>query len=447
LVASSCLALLVMETRMNRSSFLRIGVKPLLAALSGWLFFGSVVQGQTGGVASYATLGNPTTAIATLDGRYVFISVTNVGGPNFTGPDSVANARHDVVSGLQIFRNADGALKPYRFVPLGTPSANGLTLLPGDKPIVVGVGDAGVAFVNVHDAIHGKATPYFAGQGNGAGTFDVVVSPDGMYVFASNEYGVIDQSRGNIGIIAVHADPDGRVTHPETIGQLATGDVVPSLALSADGSRLYVASELVPAHDPPQIASGGNPLLTKDDCVQKKKTPVQPNGFITVIDTLRVIDARRRASSVLSRIAAGCSPVRLVETADSSALFVSARGDNRILVFSPRLMEADPEHALLRGFSSNDEAPVGVRLFAQDCMLAVANSNRFADAPGSATIFSISKSGEATKLQTPSAGGFPRNITLSPDGRSLYLTNYTSRVLQVISTRNFQPRKKRTGPP
>ena len=31
------------------------------------------------GVVSYATLGNPTTAIATLDGKYVFVSVTNVG--------------------------------------------------------------------------------------------------------------------------------------------------------------------------------------------------------------------------------------------------------------------------------------------------------------------------------------------------------------------------------
>ena len=436
MLANSCLALLVMVTRMNRWSSLRFGVKPLLAALFVCLFLSLVAQGQAGGAASYATLGNPTTATATLDDKYVLVSVTNVGGPNFTGPDSVANARHDVVSGLQIFRNAGGALKPYRFLPLGTPSANGLALFPDGKTIVVGVGDAGVAFVNVQDAIHGKATPYFAGQGPGAGTFDVVVSPDGKYVFSSNEYGVIDQSRGNIGIIAVHSDPNGRIAHPVTIGQLATGDVVPSLALSADGSRLYVASELVPTHDPPHIAGGGNTLLTKDDCVQKKGTPARPNGFISVIDTQRVIDARRRADSVLSRIAAGCSPVRLVETADSSALFVSVRGDNQILAFSPQLMESDPEHALLHAFSSNGEAPVGIRLFAQDRMLAVANSNRFADAPGSAAIFSIGKPGDAMLLETFTAGGFPRNITISPDGRSLYLTNYTSRVLQVISTRN-----------
>ncbi len=429
---------------MNHSSPLRF-VKSSFAALSVCLLFSLVAQGQVDGVASYATLGNPTTAIATLDGKYVLVSVTNVGGPNFTGADSMANGRHDVVSGLQIFRNADGVLKPYRFLPLGTPSANGLAFLPDGKTIVVGVGDAGVAFINVQDAIHSKAVPYFAGQGADAGTFDVVVSPDGKYVFSSNEYGVINQSRGNVGIIAVHADPNGRVVHPETLGQLATGDVVPSLALSADGSRLYVASELVPAHDPPHIAGGWNPLLTKGDCVQRKGTPARPNGFITVIDTQRLIDFQRRAVSVLSRVASSCSPVRLAEAADSSALFVGARGDNQILVFSPRLMESDPEHALLQAFSSNGEAPVGVRLFAQDRMLAVANSNRFADAPGSAAIFSIAKSGDATMRQTLTVESFPRNITLSPDGRSLYLTNYISRVLQVISTQNFQPAEKRTG--
>jgi DNA-binding beta-propeller fold protein YncE len=363
--------------------------------------------------------------------------------PNFAGPDSVAQARDDVISGLQIFRNADGALHPYRFVPLGVPSANGLALLPHGRTIVVGEGDAGVVFVNVRDAIHGKAKPYFAKQGSGAGTFDVVVSPDGKYVFSSNEYGMIDQSRGNIGIIAVHADSEGRVTHPETIGQLATGDVVPSLALSPDGSRLYVASELVPAHDPPHISGSSNPLLAKEDCVQKKGTHPRPNGFITVINTQLLIQPEHRASSVFSRVASGCSPVRLAETADSSTLFVSARGDTRILAFSPHLMESDPEHALLHAFSSGGEAPVGVRLFAQDDMLAVANSNRFADAPGSAAIFNISKSkSTTTTLQTLPAGGFPRNITLSPDGRSLYLTNYTSRVLQVIPTQKFSAQKR-----
>ena len=122
---------------MNRTSSLRTEAKLLLVVLFAWLFVASIVHGQVDEVASYATLGNPTTAVATLDGEYVFVSVTNVGASNFTGPDSVAQARHDVVSGLQIFRDVNGALQPHRFVPLGTPSANGITLLPDGKTIVV----------------------------------------------------------------------------------------------------------------------------------------------------------------------------------------------------------------------------------------------------------------------------------------------------------------------
>jgi sugar lactone lactonase YvrE len=112
---------------------------------------------------------------------------------------------------------------------------------------------------------HGKAKPHFAAQGDGAGTFDVVASPDGSFVFSANEYGIVQRQRGSVGIIAVGADAAGRVTHPKPIGQIPAGDVVPSLALSPDGSRLYVATELVPVNDPPPIAGVGNPTHTNND--------------------------------------------------------------------------------------------------------------------------------------------------------------------------------------
>jgi DNA-binding beta-propeller fold protein YncE len=385
---------------------------------------------------NYPTLGNPTSAVETYDGRYVFVSVTNVGGENFSGPDSAAGTRKNVVSGVQIFRrsrNHDGELVPAGFVPLGSTGTNGLALLRGGKTLVAGVGDAGVAFLDVEDAIHGKAKPYFASQGEEAGTFDVVATPDGKIVFSANEYGMFQGQRGNVGVVAVDADAMGRVTHPRTIGRIATGDVVPSLTLSPDGSRLYVATELVPAKEPPFIAGAGNPTLTKSDCVQKKGSPPRPNGFITVIDARRAV--RLETDAILSRVAAGCSPVRLAETADASLLFVSARGDDTILSFVPHLLESDGEHALLRALHSGGTAPVGMRLFGQDRMLAVANSNRFADSDGTVAILDVSdlsKPVDRAPLSTSTAGRFPRNIGISRDSKTLYLTNYTSRSLQVI---------------
>jgi len=134
-------------------------------------------------------------------------------------------------------------------------------------------------------------------------------------------------------------------------------------------------------------------------------------------------------------VAAGCSPVRLVEDGDSARLFVSARGDNVILAFNPPLLESDPEHALLQAIPSGGSAPVGMRLFAKDRMLAVANSNRFDNANGTVAILDVSNVSSAANrapITTWTAGSFPRNIGISRDGATLYLTNYTSRSLQVI---------------
>jgi hypothetical protein len=411
-----------------------------LALVSGPVL-GLHAQNVVTSTSDYPTLGNPTSAIATSDRHYVFVSVTNVGSPNFTGSDQAAGGRKDAVSGVQIFQDTgrvhthNDKLRPIGFIPTGSTGANGLVLLKGEKTLVVGVGDAGVAFLDVHDMIRGTAKPYFASQGDAAGTFDVVASPDGKFVYSANEYGVIRGQRGSVGVIGVNADAGGRVTHPQTIDRIPVGDVVPSLTLSPNGSRLYVATELVPSQDPPTIAAIGNPILTKSDCVQKKGSTPRSNGFITVIDTQRAIDLESNA--ILSRVAAGCSPVRLIENADAARLFVSARGDNVILSFKPQLLESDPEHALLQAFSSGGTAPVGMRLFAQDRMLAVANSNRFADSNGTVAIFDVSNVSNpdiGVPITTWVAGMFPRNIGVSRDGRTLYLTNYTSRSLQVIQT-------------
>jgi hypothetical protein len=383
----------------------------------------------------YLTRGNPTSAVATRNGHYVFVSVTNVDQPNFSGPDSVAGGRKDGASGIEVFRRrqsprAEHELGSVAFVRIGSTGANGLALLAGEHTLVVGVGDEGVAFLDVDDVIRGKATPRFAHQGEKAGTFDVVSTPDGEFVFSSNEYGIVDGQRGCVGIIATHIDRHGRAAKPETLGRIAVGDVVPSLSISPDGTRVYVASELIRPQDARSVAGANHPLLSKNDCVQRQGIPPRPNGYISVIDTHRAAALERDA--IVGRIASGCSPVRIVESADAKVLFVSARGDNAILSFDTRLLEHQPEHAFLRSIPSGGTAPVGIRLFANDRYLAVANSNRFADANGNLAILDLSGDANHTQLQVLAAGGFPRNISRSADGSALYLTNYTSRSLQVV---------------
>ena len=381
----------------------------------------------------YPTLGNAFEALVTSDSRYVFVTVTNVGGPNYSTPDSDAGKRHGVVSGLHVFRNRAGRLRSISFVKLGGKGANGATFLPGEKIIAVAAGDAGVAFVNAQDAIRGTAKPYFLSQGDGAGVFDVVATPDGKYVFSANEYGVLQGQLGNVGVIAVQTDSGGKVVSARTLRQIPAGNKVPSLAISPDGSRLYVVREILPPEKIPNLAGAQNSILAKRNCVQILGTPPDPNGLITIIDVKHATSSDTTQPVVIAETAAGCSPVRAVESSDASALYVSARGDNRILVFSPGLLESHPDRALLREFDSGGVAPVGIRLFSNETMLLVDNSNRFKDNAGSIAALDVSGKQMPPLRETIPSGAFPRDVSLSRDGRFLYVANYTSRSLEVIS--------------
>jgi hypothetical protein len=162
----------------RRAAWLVAAASPLLPTLS--------VDAQTPmpSPAFYSTRGNPTSAVATRDGQYVFVSVTNVGQPNFSGPDSVAGGRKDAVSGIEVFarsvsKNGQSDIRSIAFVRTGSTGANGLVLLRGERTLAVGVGNEGVAFLDVHDLIRGRGVPRFAHQTEGAGTFDVVATANG----------------------------------------------------------------------------------------------------------------------------------------------------------------------------------------------------------------------------------------------------------------------------
>ena len=127
--------------------------------------------------------------------------------------------------------------------------------------------------------------------------------------------------------------------------------------------------------------------------------------------------------------------MRAVETSDGSTLWVSARGDNRLLAFSTGMLEANPENALLGYADTGGTAPVGLRLFDNGKLLAVANSNRFGiGSTANATILWVAVPASASVVETISTGLFPREITVGSDDRTLYLTNYNSGSFQVIST-------------
>lgn len=380
---------------------------------------------------TYTTTGFPFSALVSRSGA-VLVSVT-------------ADGSAGSATGVQVFEpGSAGGLVPSCLNALpsssGTPTgAEVLSLFPGARDAAMGIGYPGAIFYHVRDLLACDASGYIVAQGStgldDAGSFAVAVTPDGKFAFVANEYGIAPGAftEGNIGVVAIERDANGEFTTGTTlIGRIPTGgNAVAGVTLSPDGTRLYVTSE-VAAHN--TVASGaGNPVLSRTGCVQQVGGIPSINGLLTVID-VAAAEANPGSAAVLATVAAGCSPVRMAERRDRTTLWVSARGDNRVLAFSVAALESNPDEALLGYADSGGTAPVGIRLFHHERFLAVANSNRFDTGTANASILDVTCPASAKMVQTIPTGLFPREINVGPDDATLYLTNYISKTFQVIET-------------
>jgi DNA-binding beta-propeller fold protein YncE len=314
----------------------------------------------------------------------------------------------------------------------------GMNLTANGLGIAATLGVDGAIFYDLSTLQTCSSTGLQVSQGSVAshqGSFDVVVTPDGKYAFVANEYGVATgaTTEGNIGVVALQYDSTGVVTTGTIlVGQISTGgQAIAGMAISPDGSRLYVTSGV--AGSSSTTAGANNPVLTRTNCVQQAGSAAQANGLLTVIN-VAAAEVNPSSSAIVTTVNAGCSPVRAVETMDGSTLWVSARGDNRVLAFSTGMLETNAGNALLGYVDTGGTAPVGLRLFDSGKLLAVANSNRFGTGTANVTVLSVALPAAASVVQTIPTGLFPREITVGSDDRTLYLTNYNSGSFQVIST-------------
>jgi len=375
--------------------------------------------------ATYPTDGAPFQAVASSNGL-VFVGVSG------SQP------------GVQVFSPQNGVLAPTCLNVLSSSligegaAVSDLSFLPNGTDLAAGIGSPGAIFFNLAALETCTASGYVISQGTIAsdqGTQEVVVTPDGKFAFVSNEYGVASgaTTEGNIGIVSLQYDANGNVTTGSTLlGQISTGGTaIAGMTLSPDGTRLYVTSEIAPTNNTAYGSS--NPVLARTGCVQQTGGATNINGLLTVINVAKA-ESALGSSAIVSTVDAGCSPVRMSETTDGSTLWVAVRGDNRVLAFSTGALEADPNNALLGYASTGGTAPVGIRLFHNQQLLAVANSNRFDTGIANATIMYVAVPASASVVQTIPTGLFPREITVGSDDATLYLVNYDSDTLEVIST-------------
>ncbi len=141
------------------------------------------------------------------------------------------------------------------------------------------------------------------------------------------------------------------------------------------------------------------------------------------------------AHSVVARVPAGCSPVRMTISPKGDRIYVSARNTNAVLEFDTAKLVSDGAHALV-GIAAVGDAPVPVMIVDQGRRLLAGNSNRFTGRgePQSLTVLDTAKisQGLAAVQGIVPAGSFPREMAVSSDRRMLFLTNFGSNSLQVL---------------
>ena len=292
----------------------------------------------------------------------------------------------------------------------------GEALTPDGRYLLVAA-TSETAVLNVARLESGSAQAVVGSLPAPGGAIEVATSADGHYVFTSLE----DTGAIQVSDLA-QALSAGFRARGVTVGRVPAAFAPVGEAVSPDGRWLYVTSEATPS-----AGTSGAPV-TGGPC------PGDPDSFPGVVRAIGIAAAERDpATAVRATAAAGASPVRVVLSPGAEVAWVTARGSDALLgLATSRLTSARP--ALVADVPVGS-APVGVVLVDGGRLAVVADSNRFAGrGPQWLSVVSVQDAlgGRPALVGQIRAGSFPRQFALSPDGRTLYVTNFASSQLETI---------------
>jgi DNA-binding beta-propeller fold protein YncE len=331
--------------------------------------------------------GTPFGVVVTGDGRWSFVSLPSTGS-------------------VGVFRIGHPALPSLVGQVDTSAQVLGEALTPGGRYLLAADDAGGAVVINVSRAESGGAHALVGTLGSGAagGAIEAAVSPDGRFAFVSLE------DSASIAVYNLQRGLAEGFSGSDLVGMIPVGMAPVGLAMSPDGRWLYATSEVAGGS-----ASGGQGTLT---VISLNRAETDPAG------------------SVVSTVDAGCSPVRVITSADGGVVWVTARESDRLLGFSAARLRTDPSRSLIASVQAG-EAPVGLALVDGGTRIVVADSNRFGvpNAVSSLAVVSVpaALAGRPSLTGYLPAGGFPRQMALEPDGQTLLVTNFSSQQLEAVS--------------
>ena len=358
---------------------------------------------------SYVPLpGHPFSTISSQDGCWLFVSVTS------SNPKSA--------NGVALLSRGKGQITLRKVFPVEV-GPTGMVLTHDGKLLIV-ADDEYVVFMDVMRMTTGKGDPIlgYISDGNFSGSVYVNVTADDKFLFVS------DENTRTITVINLEKARSQGFTEGAKVGQIPVGDAPIALTFSPDQKWLYTTSQAAPK-------SLGWPIICRpegEDPATAK--PEYPAGAIIVVDVEHA--KSDPAKSVVSSVPAGCNPVRLAISPVGDRVYVTARNSNSLMAFDTNALRNDTAHALV-GTVPVGTSPVGVAVVNEGKLVVVSNSNRFSNdrkARQTLSVIDAAKvgNGESALVGSIPAGVFPREFGQSPDGRTLFVSNYVSNELEVI---------------
>ena len=311
-------------------------------------------------------------------------------------------------SGITEYSVVGSALSKDRSTPIQGSSLVGMAVSPNRKMLAAANND-GASIFSLPRIEQRKNAPraWLLGTlvSGGQGGIETAFSPDSQYVFVSLE------NSGELAVFNLKKALKDGFKPSDLVGYVPLGLAPVGLAVAPNGRYLYATSEAASPQEPGDAGPSGR------------------EGTLSTIDLHRA--EHDPARSVISTVWAGCSPVRVA--ASKSDVFVTARGSDELVEFSAADLVSRPEKALV-GHVGVGEFPVGLALVDHGKDAIVADSNRInlATAHSDLAVVSTGGSGPLSLVGYVKAGAFPRDMSVSPDGKTLAVSNFDSGEIETV---------------
>jgi DNA-binding beta-propeller fold protein YncE len=355
---------------------------------------------KTGAAPVPSGNGNPFGVAASKDGKAVFVTSDTALHIYKVGPGGTLTA------------------DPWTYPIGGSPSGGVATniILTNDGKYLLVAADNGIQVLDAIGAENGassinKGVLAVPGLSKDRRAITVAVTPDDKFVFTSLQFA--DQ----VGVFNLAQYLSTGDSSSAYIGSLNVGTQPVGLTVSPDGKTLYAT-----------------------DFVDFKPVP----GNLTVIDVAKATTKGEQTGAIIATAPAGCQPARVAVTSDGKTVWVTSRQSNYVLGYSASTLRTKPNKALIAKVKVG-QWPIGIMLVNNESRLVISDNNGNDTSPTSTSKAhnlavvdpGAALNGKPALIGYIPSGVTPRDMSVSPDGKYLYVVNRDSAQVQVVKLRTL----------